>query len=906
MADKQLGSASVGMEIDLKSLQGQLNTAVKMISQATKTANNQGTNGASGGGMFAQIFSGLKEASFGTALLGNFGGTLGKLGTTAGGVSRVFQGLSTAGGGVGLAIGGIIAAVGAAIVVFEGLKLAVNLAFDALRAAGNAQASETAFNNLAKNLGLSEGKINTFRSELEKMSFTTSQQTEIMSSLTQALGANGLSTAALEATKAMRDLSVVKGVSTQEGIDTMANAINTLDATVLKQYGITETANQLEERYGQTIGKTAAQLSVSEKKHAILNGVIAAGAANMGLADKASEDFNRVLTRLGSNTEALKAGIGQMFLPLASGIISIVNTEVLGLAKSVGTNEDRFKTMGKAIATFVLPMIRGFISWLKAIPWSEVANNIYVTANIFNAIGKVVYLVAQSIVGSWRIVGMALATVGVVVERTVGFFVALKDTVVNFWNALFNNDQTAIGKIGDVWTQYGTDTANTVMATFDSWATVLTDVGGGMADTIGGIIGDIGNAMTGFNLGEFWNGLGGGLTDEEKEMLDNWLDTTDGMSTEGLKAAKKMAEDLAKENTDFARAQAKSLQDYQTSLAELVANHRDQMATIRKDIASEQKSYDKSYADRTQSYQDELNKLSKADDDRKKDINTQLAEEIAKGRFADQTKIASLRARLVYEDSANKASVTSAQASYDEDITNIQTSHNERLAELQTSLDTEMAIQKKYQEDFNTYRDFQIADDITKLKASYAEKQAEDLRAHQEKIADIIKQGTETAKASGDAGTNDGAAYGSGYTDAVTKSIKDGTPGIVNAAKDVATKLYDALTGKEIGTQRANAPMYWNEGAQAWLAHFANGGIVGGVGGTDNNLAAVTKGEMILNSSQQSRMFSLLNGSLDNSRSGSSGSGVVIQNMTVSLPGVSNASEFSRELKLKLTTMRTV
>lgn len=912
MATNNLGSASVGIEIDLKALQTQLNTAAKMIGTMTKDANKGGSTSGLDGGMFAGLIAGARGAGAAIAEVGASGGTISSVGTAMGilDASLLEAGASAGKSGkmmtsMGVALGSTLAVVGIAVGVFMALKAAVNQAFAALYAAGNAQASNTAFENLVGNLGISTGKVNTFRSELEQMSFTASQQTDIMNNLTQALGANGLSSAALEGVKAMRDLSVAGQVTSQQGIATLTNALSTLDTTTLRGFGVQENASQLYEQYGATIGKTSAQLSVAEKQHAILNGVIAAGAANTGLADKASEDFNRVLTRLGSNVESLRAGIGQMFLPLASGVISMVNSEVLGLAKSVGENENKFKSMGVAIATAVLPMLRGFINWIKAIPWEKVANDIYVTANVFSSLGKVVLFVGQGIAAVMRVVGLTIASVGIIVKQVIGFFGALADTVANFLFMLFDsgNADTYMSNIGKSWADYGSSLANEWMAMYDQWDETFTDITSSMADTVGGAIGDMGDAMKGFSLSEFWNGLSGGLTDAEKEMLAGWDDTLEDMSAETLAAVQKMAEELSKENEDFARAQAKAAADYETQLAELTAQHRDRMADIRSDIAKEQKSYDKAYADRTLSYTDEMAKLSKADDDRKKDVNTQIAEELAKGRFADQTKLAALRARLVYEDATNKAAVKSAEDAYNEDITNLQTAHTEKLAELQTQLDVEIALKEKYEDDFAKYKDYIIADDITKLKESYKARAAEDLRAHQERLAAIIKSGAESAKAAGAAGTAEGNAYGAGVGGGIVDGLNKAKPEIRKAGEAAGYALYDALTNKLIG-MGYDRPLKYQKDSNTWLPEFANGGIVGGKGGVDNNLAAVSRGEMILNNDQQRRMFDLLNGTMQVPGGGKASAGVVIQNMNVSLPSVTNANDFSRELQLKLVTMR--
>lgn len=984
MANNSTASAKVGVQVDLKELEGQLRTASNMIGKVTDDANRQG---GSKGGLFGRLL-GDTGAVGSLSKMGGVFGTIGRGASNAaesvGSLGAAFKGGGGAAVGAGAAIVGVVATIAAAIVVVKGLQLAFQGAMATIESAGKAQASSRSFENLAKNLQISTGQVQQFRAELQKLDYEGVEQTDIMNNLTQALGANGLSKEALNATKAMRDLSVAAGVSSKQGIGIMANAVSTLDTTTLRSFGVLQTAQQLYETYAATIGKSATNLSVAEKQHAILNGVIAAGAANMGLADKAGNDYNRLLVKVKSNFEALKATVGQVFLPLASGILGIINTEISNMSSFVGENENKFQSVGQAIAGVVVPAFQALINWIKAVPWVGIIDGIYRTVVGLSLIAKIASLPFKILWSAARIAGLMLATVGVAIERTGALFAMLGKIAAAAWSALtgqssvvdfVNNANSAIG-------DFASSTGNVLKGLYGEWNQTFEDLSGDLIGTIDGIVQDVGKLGKGFKIDEWFAGLPKGVADAGKEALGEFKDTTGGMSAEAMKAAKKMAEELAKENADFARNQANALRDYKEQLAELVAQHRDQIRDINNNIKKEQDQYEKSYAERTRSYQDELSKLNKEDDDRKKDVNTQIAEELAKGRFADKTRLASLRARLQYEDAEHKKAVEEANSNYETDVENSKASHEERLAELQTQLDKELGIQKRHQEDFNTYRDYQIKDDITKLKEQYARRVEEDTRAHQERLASIIQQGAEQAGAANTAGYGVGEASGMGYAaglgsqqgaiDDLSKKIgkssgdkvgqgvsekKDFVGGsltgmLAGAAAGLAIgsifgpvgALVGAVIGGAIGNSsgsigKALKGMFdgavnilgnlWDWGKKivakigeglanafgsvsgvfkkAWtsvgLPGFATGGIVGGTPGKDTNVVAVTRGEMILNKNQQQRMFSLLNGRSEAS-SGSSSSGIIIQNMNVSLPSVRNANDFEREMKLKFATMR--
>lgn len=997
MNDKNLGSASVGFEVDLKALQGQLNQAARMIGGLQNQAQKQTQSAAGaggGGGILGALIGNSKQAGLGLSLIGNFAGPLGRLGTAVGGVGRLFGSMGAAAGaaGVGLGamipvVGAIALAVGAAVIAVKGFTLAMDQMKQATLAAGDQQALNTSFDTMVQNLGLSEGKVAGFRQELEKMSFTTDQQTAIMQGLTRALGANGLSSSALQAVAAMRDLSVVAGQSTQQGVTELTHALTTLNPQLLDQYGITQTATQIFDQYGATLGKTHDQMSSTEKQQAILNAVMGASAASAGVADRAANDLNRSATRLEANFKSLQAGIGQAFLPLASGIVSMINTEVLGMSNSVDDNRNKFEALGQTIANRVIPIVSSFIQWVKNLPWKEIVNGAYITAQFLQILGRALIGSGRAAVAMGKMAFASLRVVAAAITAVIGTAQLGISVLANFWNVL--SGKTSVGQAAqnlknEASALYGTVWEEMAKG-FNDGLDALGDYGDAAVDTWKGYMQDFKDIGQGFDIGEFFANLPAGLEGPAAEVLDDWKNTTGGMSREAMKAAQKMAQDLAKENADFARNQANALRDYQSQLADLVAGHRDRIDDLRKDINKEVNTFQKAQAERARDYDAEIAKLTKADDERKNDVNKQIAEELAKGRFADQTKLAQLRSRLAFEDAAHQEAVAKANETYVADTTNATTQHQERLAEIQSSLDEELAIQQRHASDFATYRDHQIADDITKLKEQYVLRKAETDRAHAERIQDIIRQGAEAAGQAGLAGTNEGLAAmgglagginagkgpalnaaklagqqagdntGAGITEKqpqVSRSfggmLKDvaagaavgsifgpvGTliggvigaaiPGTAGAIGGFLKQTFESAVNvlkagwdfgkKIIGTmgKAIHDALPWGVSGgfkSAWnglgLPAYAQGGIVGGVGGVDANMAAVTKGEMILNRDQQKRMFSMLDGRVAPGGSGSTGGNMIIENLSVSLPSVRNGDDFVRDLQLKFATLRT-
>src|SRR5690606_15580044 len=136
-----------------------------------------------------------------------------------------------------------------------------------------------------------------------------------------------------------------------------------------------------------------------------------------GAADAARNDFNRLLIRTRDNAKQLQAAAGQMFLPLASGILGLINTEILGLSKNADDNKQKFIELGTRLKNTVLPAIQQFIAWLKSIPWYSVINGFLIAiqyARIFGSAvvteAKRIFGVAQIIAGVFGIVGAQIYT----------------------------------------------------------------------------------------------------------------------------------------------------------------------------------------------------------------------------------------------------------------------------------------------------------------------------------------------------------------------------------------------------------------------------------------------------------------------------------------------------------------
>lgn len=992
---EDLGSVGLAFELDIAGLKKQANAATTILRGIQKelSAAAEVGAGAEAGGILSALTGSGKAAGGALKDLissgGNLGAVSGQLKNVAGGFTQV-AGAAGASGASIVATGGIILAIlavlAAAVVAVKALGFAFQFLTDAATGGAQLATTNTALNAVAKNSGVSEKQVRDFSAALSDMNIFGNNASESILNLLNAQLPLDESTKNLAASA--QNLATAYGKDTATTFATITKAITSLNPILLEQFGITENLDVIYDRYAASLGRTSASLSEHEKKLALVNLINQKGAQFAGVYADAQGNVQKKFEQIGSRVSTITAALGTALQPALLAIVGPLE-KIATAASDWLTSPDaqaKLTALGNRIAQYVTPAVNGFIGILRSIPWTVVIDATYRWLQGLYLLAQVAWNNAQIFInfGKAAIRAIALPIGGI--KALIGVFQSAARVAASAWQVISGK-----GSIKDLGKSI--QAANESMATYVNATLVEAfDIGKDLVlDSIDDIQSGVqrgsetlAKMMNGFNLGDWWASLPGAAaasTDANKNAMED-------ISSDALKAMRKLQEQLAKENEEFARKQAEAAADFEEQLAELTSAHRDNIAGIRKDIAKEASAYEKSTNERTDAYRDQMDDLAKEDRDRKNDVNKQLSEELAKGRFADKTKIARLKARLNYEDAENKKAVEQVQTNFEKETAAAKEQYDTRIAELQDALSKEEAIQARHADDFARFRDYQIKDDITRLKDQYAKRKAEDERAHKEKIADLIKNGAAEA---GQYASN-GAKNASGYLDALGGGLSSGAGALNTQARAQGDNVMaNAQSGAE--TRRGGwastlqsiinaglssignfAGTAWNWGAtliqhaingvyamtgalsntfwtvfnnaanwvgglwnaawalvtklgraiydvfpwgikqafqNAWGAagfpRFARGGIVQGTPGVDNVTARVSAGEMILNKSQQQRMFGLLNGSISPGAPGlgNSGGGVIIENVTVSLPNVRNADDFGREMQLKFATMRT-
>src|SRR3989304_4862660 len=218
------------------------------------------------------------------------------------------------------------------------------------------------------------------------------------------------------------------------------------------------------------------------------------------------------------------------------------------------------------------------------------------------------------------------------------------------------------------------------------------------------------------------------------------------MDSVATNAAKKAA-DLAKKVSDEIRGYTEDLQkmtrNFEESLTDLLFAHKDKTEGLQTDIAKENKAFKEATETREKRFAKEMKGIEKSHADKTKQINDDIKEETARMEEALQKQQAfqddkyltqaeksrerkeELKANLRTEEEEYREKTNEVKLTFEEETEKEKQEHNERVQSLQKELDAELALQKKYADEFAKVKDQEAEDDITRLKRKFAQEASE-------------------------------------------------------------------------------------------------------------------------------------------------------------------------------------
>jgi phage-related protein len=141
-------------------------------------------------------------------------------------------------------------------------------------------------------------------------------------------------TQASELARVAQDLAVISGMNSSDTFNMLTHAVITGRSEVLKSVGIQKSAGQMYESFAKSIGKTASQLTYTEKQTAVLNGALAEGAKVAGTYEAAMTSPGKVLRSFARVQNEISVSIGKVLLAGFGPLIFSAYNLVKALAKA--------------------------------------------------------------------------------------------------------------------------------------------------------------------------------------------------------------------------------------------------------------------------------------------------------------------------------------------------------------------------------------------------------------------------------------------------------------------------------------------------------------------------------------------------------------------------------------------
>lgn len=764
----------------------------------------------------------------------------------------------------GVAAGTIVAnvAIGAFQKLTSLLGQLPDLFFSVAKGAGEIDQIGIAMHIVANNAGITAAEVDTVRDSVVDLNVTSRAANTLLRDMIR----NELDwTKATELAAAAQNIASATGFSTSETIERISYAISSGYPWMLGQLGLTEHLDEMFERYGETIGKTSEELTVAERKTAVMNFVLEQGEKYTGAYEASMKSLSKVLGQTRDRVGEVIYQIGR--LPAAA--LVPVMAEIKKLAEAIidWTKENRvaLENLASQVGNFMQRVIGTVKSFITSIPWGELVEE-------FNRIIRRVLQFGASLSAVFNAVQIFVRGILEVVASVKALGEAL-------W-ALARRDFQALRGVYTEWMDYSTKTGEAIIGDLKS---------------IGDAFKNSYDAQN-FDLEEWWKNV--------KEIDGaGWEDKLKIAEEEGEKLTKKqrdklkkMLHDIEKENRDYAQAVAKRAKDFEESFDDLVLAHRDAIKDLTKDLDDELKDYNEKLADLKEEFSDAMEEIKDRhrdktesimedmEDERKKadeeiekitekyneattliereaearlgNLKAQLDKEKALGDSADKDKIAALEQMIAYEEEGLAETIKERKDKYDEEVGDVEESLNDKLAKLQKELDEEdrlfteamdkrktqydedladakeayeekriklqeeldkeLEIREKYADDFARLADTVAEDDITRLVQKHEEETAEMEREHQERLAEIKYRASEEGKEFAD---NFAAGIDAGYP-----QIKSKFDQIENDIENLSAKA-EAFTlgGGTAGGTTGGWSDFWKNFDFAWRAQ--RGGV---------------------------------------------------------------------------------
>jgi hypothetical protein len=223
--------------------------------------------------------------------------------------AETFQGAATKLNSALVGLGGVAAGLSVSLIVF---------ATKSFKAAAEVQELDIALQAIGKSTRYGYTQLSLAVEAIKEVGITSAAANRAVIKLAQSnvdLGsASQLATIA-------QNLSVTASVNAADALQTLTFAITTGQTRMLRQIGITTGATEAFAIYGRTIGKSASELNMAERRQAVLNFIMQEGTKVQGAYALAIQSPSKALKEMSDITNNLQVAVGKRLLDAFSKVI---------------------------------------------------------------------------------------------------------------------------------------------------------------------------------------------------------------------------------------------------------------------------------------------------------------------------------------------------------------------------------------------------------------------------------------------------------------------------------------------------------------------------------------------------------------------------------------------------------
>jgi len=331
-------------------------------------------------------------------------------------------------------------------------------------------------------------------------------------------------------------------------------------------------------------------------------------------------------------------------------------------------------------------------------------------------------------------------------------------------------------------------------------------------------------AVAGVAAGAYIDNLIDGLGDaaDESNKAANNVNAVAGGLGDSAKNAKETAKQLAKINEQMDEAR----ENYRYSLAQLVAEKNENIATLTKTLAEEEQAYKNAYNERLTSFNKTQNEELLTHQQKTRALQNQIDFLTKYNTSANQKQLSELQFALARENAEYQKSTQLRQAEFDSQTQSAASEYEARRAENQKKLDEELALLNKHRDEVLSVRNVMLLDEIQTLQ----KQRDAQLKSLQEQRNDIVSQ-------LGDTGSLAGNTLGNSFSYSLLESIKIGI--------DEASKYFKNAFNYKPGFYKQTYQAPDGTKSTLYVPGFDQGGFTGR-GGKNDVAGIVHAGEYVL------------------------------------------------------------